>query len=132
MKPEDMPRFAMAIAKLAVNWGRQVDEALVEVYREVLADRRIEDVEAAVSKMLATTREFMPPAGVVRKAALAATANRQGVAFIEGTGWISLDGNQERNGYHPDELDSGADQERKRIDAMVAERPKLESVKGPR
>lgn len=98
----------------------------------MLADRRIEDVEAAVSKMLATTREFMPPAGVVRKAALAATANRQGVAFIEGTGWISLDGNQERNGYHPDELDSGADQERKRIDAMVAERPKLESVKGPR
>jgi len=118
MTPDDLTRFAIAIGKLAVNYGRHVDDALLEVYSEVLRDRRIEDIETAVSKLLATPREFMPPAGVVRKYAMAAASKRQGVAFIEGTGWVSLNGDVSRNGYHPDALDRGEFEARKRLEAL--------------
>ena len=125
MKHEDLTRFAMAIGKLCVAYNRVADKALVEVYREVLADKRIEDIEAGVRKILGGTGEFMPPPGVVKKRAFQAACERQGVAFIEGTGWISTIGNNER-GEHPDYLDKL--DERKALEAAKVT-PLLRPVK---
>lgn len=111
MTPNDIERFGIAIGKLCVAFNRQADKALIEVYREVLAEKRIEDIEAAVKKYLGGTSEYMPPPGLLKKAALDAASKRNGVAWIEGTGWISTLGDPDR-AFHPDLLDAEADRKR--------------------
>ncbi len=108
MKPEDIQRFAHAIGKLCVAFDRQADEGLIEVYRETLEDKAIVDIETAVSKFLRGGGTFMPRPGQLRAAALDAASKRNGVAFVMGTGWISLTGDPER-AEHPDALDRRAD-----------------------
>lgn len=127
----DWGRFLAGMNLLAATYNREVSKPLLDAYWLVLSNRRVEDFEAACAAALGKC-QFMPVPAELKKLSLVAAAKRQNVTFIEGTGWISLDGNQERNGYHPDALDSGADQERKRLDALFAAGPQLEAVKGSR
>ena len=127
----DWGRFLAGINLLAATYNREVSKPLLDAYWLVLSSRRIEDFEAACAAALGKC-QFMPVPAELKKLSFSAAAKRQGVAFIEGTGWISLDGNQERNGYHPDLLDAGADKERARLEAIGREPPQLEAIKGGR
>ena len=125
MKAEtDWSRFLAGMNLLAATFNREISKPLLDAYWLVLEPRRVEDFEAAVTAALGKC-QFMPVPAELKKLAVTAAAKRQGVAFIEGTGWVSLNGDTSRN-EHPDRLD--AIEERVKLEGAKA-RPQLGSVK---
>lgn len=107
MTSADVERFAKCIGEMCVAYSRPCDRTLIDVYAKVLADRRIEDVEAAAAAFMRTDAQFMPNPGALRKRAIDEAAKRHRVAFRIGSGWVST--RDFEPAQHPDALDAIAD-----------------------